>query len=1254
MFSARKVFVFVLLVLSCHLVSTAQTWTGAVNTNWDYPDNWDSGAIPGPGSSVIIPPTSNQPSISFGTAAAAAYVEIQTGATLKIFTLGSLAVNGAGLVNSGTLENNGIIRMGNAGTPTAGFTNLGVVQNNAGALIKIDRTAGFAITHLGSNFTNSGRLVLGSEHDISVYGISCSAPFTNNAGAEIRIDRTSSTGLLISENVEFTNAGKIVIGAISSTGIYSITNQGDFTNMASGVIEMDRSGLGGALYHQSGVFNNSGVIRVGALGDAGSVGSLGIWNKSTFNNNAGGSIHLDRWTGFGLHNEGDFVNMGHVGIGEVSSIGIYGLYNYGNFTNNPCASFFLAGVFLNADSFGNAGMTTIDWHAQHFNIGFENNGIIEYPQGNPVPNVTNNELIFLPVTGECPITDALQAGPQSTFIAAPTWFKDPTFYQTAGTYDAVSNTFTATHLTEGTTVVHIPVSDNANGCDYGPTVRITYDDVTKPVIECPANTTISTNVGCTAAIGAYQPISLSDNCAVPPALTVAQSPGPITMLVSHNDMETVTLTANDGNGNIQHCTFTVTMKDTTRPVIVCPGNITLAADANCEGVLAALNPVSMGDNCASTLDMPVSQSPAPGTPLNGHNDSETVTLSINDGNGNAASCSATVTLRDMTPPVFTNAPANLTVQCNGIPAVANPAASDNCSPWVNIIYNGETRINGSCADSYTLTRKWTATDVAGNATTHLQQINVQDTQAPVFTAIPSNVTVQCSSIPAVGFASATDNCDASVSIAYNGETRTDGSCPDSYILTRKWTATDNCGNTRTKTQRITVQDTQKPNFTSVPANITVQCHEIPAPGAPSAVDNCDAAVGIAYNGETRTNGSCPDSYTLTRKWTASDNCGNTRTVTQRITVRDTQKPEFTAVPQNLTIECSDEVPGVGAATATDHCDAAVTVTFLGQSSVSLGCVNAYRITRTWKATDNCGNWATAVQTITVQDTQAPVFTGVPQHLTLECDQSVPFPGQATATDACGGYVQVTFLGNSSAPGSCPREFVITRTWRALDECGNSATATQTITVQDSQAPEFNDAPANVTVACGASLPDVPVVTASDNCDTQVPVTYLGEENDGPDCPYTVTRTWEAEDDCGNVRTYTQVITVGTQSFGGNPGQEAEETAIYEKHQPDNNAAGEMPATESRATAAPEVPFLSLAPNPARDETWVSFGFPKEGKATILLFDAGGRLVLQKLFDVAPGENNLHLDLSALFDGAYTLTVRAGDQSFAKKLVVVKN
>ena len=74
-------------------------------------------------------------------------------------------------------------------------------------------------------------------------------------------------------------------------------------------------------------------------------------------------------------------------------------------------------------------------------------------------------------------------------------------------------------------------------------------------------------------------------------------------------------------------------------------------------------------------------------------------------------------------------------------------------------------------------------------------ITVSDNTAPVLT-VPGDVAVECDAVPAVGTASATDNCDGDVTVTYDGETRVDGSCADSYTLTRTWTATDNCAQRR--------------------------------------------------------------------------------------------------------------------------------------------------------------------------------------------------------------------------------------------------------------------------------------------------------------------------------------------------------------------------------------------------------------------------------------------------------------------------
>src|SRR4029078_9895913 len=202
--------------------------------------------------------------------------------------------------------------------------------------------------------------------------------------------------------------------------------------------------------------------------------------------------------------------------------------------------------------------------------------------------------------------------------------------------------------------------------------------------------------------------------------------------------------------------------------------------------------------------------------------------------------SQTITVVDNTTPVFTFVPANTTVQCNAVPSAGSPTATDNCDATVTISYNGQDVTPGSCTDSYTITRKWKATDNCGNTSTASQTITVVDNTAPVFTFVPANTTVQCNAVPSAGSPTATDNCDATVSISYDGQDVTAGSCTDSYTITRKWTATDNCSNIATASQTITVVDNTAPVFTFVPANTTVQCNAVPSAGSPTATDNCDS------------------------------------------------------------------------------------------------------------------------------------------------------------------------------------------------------------------------------------------------------------------------------------------------------------------------------------------------------------------------------------------------------------------------------
>jgi hypothetical protein len=176
--------------------------------------------------------------------------------------------------------------------------------------------------------------------------------------------------------------------------------------------------------------------------------------------------------------------------------------------------------------------------------------------------------------------------------------------------------------------------------------------------------------------------------------------------------------------------------------------------------------------------------------------------------------------------------------------------------------------------------------------------------------------------------------------------------------------------------------------------------------------------------------------------------------------------------------------------------------------------------------------STADQTITIEDTTAPVITICPVNLTLSCTDSTDpqDTGTPTGTDDCS---TVTFTPTDvEAPGSCPAEKTITRTWTATDDCGNSTTCTQVLTVVDNTAPTLT-CPADVTIGCTDSTDPVNTgeATATDNCSavSDIIITYSDNTDnlDLGNCTGYITRTWVATDECGNASPgCDQIISIG--------------------------------------------------------------------------------------------------------------------------------
>src|SRR2546426_5011062 len=154
-----------------------------------------------------------------------------------------------------------------------------------------------------------------------------------------------------------------------------------------------------------------------------------------------------------------------------------------------------------------------------------------------------------------------------------------------------------------------------------------------------------------------------------------------------------------------------------------------------------------------------------------------------------------------------------------------------------------------------------------------------------------------------------------------------------------------------------------------------------------------------------TPGSCPQNSVVTRTWTATDHCGHSTTASQVINVVDTTAPVITALPVPTTIECP-ATPSFATPAASDACDPAPTLTFADATTAG-SCPQNHDVTRTWTATDHCGNGPTASQVINVVDTTAPVISGVPGQPPIEPPRPPTFP-TPTASDACDSNPTLSF------------------------------------------------------------------------------------------------------------------------------------------------------------------------------------------------------------------------------------------------------
>lgn len=319
-----------------------------------------------------------------------------------------------------------------------------------------------------------------------------------------------------------------------------------------------------------------------------------------------------------------------------------------------------------------------------------------------------------------------------------------------------------------------------------------------------------------------------------------------------------------------------------------------------------------------------------------------------------------------------------------------------------------------------------------------------------------------------------------------------------------------------------------------PASITTAADTTDGSGAPGAIVHFDEPSASGSSCGTVSIDHCNDCFfpvgtttvSASENGTTGDSCSFTVTVTEGAPPTITCPTDKTATA-NSTCEAT-----VDAGTPTTTGDG-VTVTSSRSDGLPLSDpYPAGTTTITWTATNNSGT-ASCSQAITVNDTTLPTIT-CPANVVASNDagqcSAVINPGTATATDNCGTPTVTGERSDSQPLDAAYPKGTTTITWTATDDAGNTASCTQTVTVNDTESPTVT-CPANISTntdpgACSAAVN--PVATASDNCPG---ATVSGSRSDGQalSAPYpkgTTTITWRATDASGNTSSEcTSTVTV---------------------------------------------------------------------------------------------------------------------------------
>lgn len=498
----------------------------------------------------------------------------------------------------------------------------------------------------------------------------------------------------------------------------------------------------------------------------------------------------------------------------------------------------------------------------------------------------------------------------------------------------------------------------------------------------------------------------------------------------------------------------------------------------------------------------------------------------------------TVTVLAAPEAMLQNVPTDITIQCDEIASVTgtldytnNVVGACNISGTLQGILNGSPNI---CGGSYNF--KWSGVDVCNRLIEHNQQITVEPMPVSTFQNPPADITVQCDAIPTAGIqlqalnnGGMGCNVDTLIDAVQTGSADICGG-----TITYTWTFTDQCQNTITEDQRITVLPMPSPMFVNPPGNITAACENMPLSAADlQVINNGPAGCNINTNVPAVLEGTptaCGGSYNF--KWTYDGQCQDIEHI-QTITITPPPQGTFQNPPANITVNC-DNTPQLSdfpTLTITNNLTGVCTVNASVIPNVT-GLPQNYCggvITATWTHTDQCQNTVTNTQTVTVNPAPQATFSNVPPDITVACIDLDNNPISLTASNNGNGNCLITGTVNNNRTGTinyCGG--TLTDTWNFVDLCGRSTPASRSITVLPAPKAIFTNLPADITVACAdAAITGNPLPYSnglSGICEISGAADFIpvGTYNA---CGGQLFGTWTFTDQCNHPISYIQNITV---------------------------------------------------------------------------------------------------------------------------------